>query len=142
MSLGAAGEVVRRSTGQSGQGQGSSIFMSEANIRRLVDKLSKMRGAALKLGQFMSIQGRLFLVHYCVLRVIAVYLLSGWGQIRMFCRNSWRGFYNKFKRMRITCLIGSLKYVLFPAHPSSHLFQISTAHRSLCCSDRKSCVRN
>ena len=65
MSLGAAGEVVRRSTGQSGQGQGSSIFMSEANIRRLVDKLSKMRGAALKLGQFMSIQGRLFpLVHY------------------------------------------------------------------------------
>ncbi|KAJ9105795.1 hypothetical protein QFC19_003362 [Naganishia cerealis] len=30
--------------------------MSEANIRRLVDKLSKMRGAALKLGQFMSIQ--------------------------------------------------------------------------------------
>lgn len=31
--------------------------MSEANVRRLVDKLSKMRGAALKLGQFMSIQG-------------------------------------------------------------------------------------
>jgi hypothetical protein len=54
MSLGAAGEVLRRSTGQSSQG---SVFMSEANIRRLVDKLSKMRGAALKLGQFMSIQG-------------------------------------------------------------------------------------
>ncbi|KAJ9095026.1 hypothetical protein QFC21_005819 [Naganishia friedmannii] len=53
MSLGAAGEVVRRSTGQSRNG---SVFMSEANIRRLVDKLSKMRGAALKLGQFMSIQ--------------------------------------------------------------------------------------
>ncbi|KAJ9115503.1 hypothetical protein QFC22_005261 [Naganishia vaughanmartiniae] len=48
-----SGEVVRRSTGQSSTG---SIFMSEANIRRLVDKLSKMRGAALKLGQFMSIQ--------------------------------------------------------------------------------------
>lgn len=31
--------------------------MSEANVRRLVDKLSRMRGAALKLGQFMSIQG-------------------------------------------------------------------------------------
>lgn len=54
MSLGAAGEVLRRSTGQSSQG---SVFMSEANVRRLVDKLSKMRGAALKLGQFMSIQG-------------------------------------------------------------------------------------
>ncbi len=39
--------------------------MSEANLRRLVGKLGKMRGAALKLGQFMSIQGefkvRLFL---------------------------------------------------------------------------------
>ncbi|KIY44869.1 ABC1-domain-containing protein [Fistulina hepatica ATCC 64428] len=30
--------------------------MTEANIRRLVSKLSQMRGAALKLGQFMSIQ--------------------------------------------------------------------------------------
>jgi hypothetical protein len=32
--------------------------MSEANVRRLVGKLSQMRGAALKLGQFMSIQGK------------------------------------------------------------------------------------
>lgn len=31
--------------------------MTEANIRRLVSKLSQMRGAALKLGQFLSIQG-------------------------------------------------------------------------------------
>ncbi|KAF8119482.1 ABC1 family-domain-containing protein [Boletus edulis] len=30
--------------------------MTEANIKRLVSKLSQMRGAALKLGQFMSIQ--------------------------------------------------------------------------------------
>jgi aarF domain-containing kinase len=35
--------------------------MTEANIKRLVSKLSKMRGAALKLGQFMSIQGVVFL---------------------------------------------------------------------------------
>lgn len=54
MGMGAASEYVRRSTGKSGSG---SVFMSEANVRRLVDKLSKMRGAALKLGQFMSIQG-------------------------------------------------------------------------------------
>ena len=33
--------------------------MSEANVKRLVGKLSQMRGAALKLGQFMSIQGEL-----------------------------------------------------------------------------------
>lgn len=32
--------------------------MSEANLERLVSKLGKMRGAALKLGQFMSIQGK------------------------------------------------------------------------------------
>ena len=31
--------------------------MTEANIKRLVTKLSQMRGAALKLGQFLSIQG-------------------------------------------------------------------------------------
>jgi predicted unusual protein kinase regulating ubiquinone biosynthesis (AarF/ABC1/UbiB family) len=34
-------------------------MMTEANIKRLVSKLSQMRGAALKLGQFMSIQGKL-----------------------------------------------------------------------------------
>lgn len=32
-------------------------MLTEANVHRLVSKLSKMRGAALKLGQFMSIQG-------------------------------------------------------------------------------------
>lgn len=31
--------------------------MSDANVRRLVSSLTRMRGAALKLGQFMSIQG-------------------------------------------------------------------------------------
>ncbi|KII90203.1 hypothetical protein PLICRDRAFT_107897 [Plicaturopsis crispa FD-325 SS-3] len=31
-------------------------MMTEANVKRLVSKLSQMRGAALKLGQFMSIQ--------------------------------------------------------------------------------------
>ena len=33
-------------------------MMTEANIKRLVSKLTEMRGAALKLGQFMSIQGQ------------------------------------------------------------------------------------
>ncbi|EIW71750.1 hypothetical protein TREMEDRAFT_21225, partial [Tremella mesenterica DSM 1558] len=53
LSLGAASESLRRSTGGSSEG---SVFMSDANIRRLVASLSRMRGAALKLGQFMSIQ--------------------------------------------------------------------------------------
>ncbi|KAI5475015.1 hypothetical protein MNV49_002107 [Pseudohyphozyma bogoriensis] len=55
LSYGAATEALRRA-GSSGEGDQSSLLMSEANVRRMVDKLSRMRGAALKLGQFMSIQ--------------------------------------------------------------------------------------
>ncbi|KAG9217665.1 hypothetical protein CCMSSC00406_0003646 [Pleurotus cornucopiae] len=47
--------VLTRSTGMSSQSS-SPVMMTEANIHRLVSKLLKMRGAALKLGQFMSIQ--------------------------------------------------------------------------------------
>lgn len=32
-------------------------MLTEANVKRLVSKLSQMRGAALKVGQFLSIQG-------------------------------------------------------------------------------------
>ncbi|KAG6334394.1 hypothetical protein ID866_4696 [Astraeus odoratus] len=58
LGYGAAAEIIRRSTKSSGDtnGQQPSLIMTEANIRRLVSKLSQMRGAALKLGQFMSIQ--------------------------------------------------------------------------------------
>lgn len=56
LTTGAATEYIRRqATGSSGTDQ-SSVMMSEANVTRLVNKLSQMRGAALKLGQFMSIQ--------------------------------------------------------------------------------------
>ncbi|WWC73448.1 uncharacterized protein I206_107418 [Kwoniella pini CBS 10737] len=54
LSIGAASESIRRTTG--GNKSGGSVFMSDANIRRLVATLGRMRGAALKLGQFMSIQ--------------------------------------------------------------------------------------
>ncbi|TKY85964.1 hypothetical protein EX895_004789 [Sporisorium graminicola] len=54
LAFGAAGSLLRgaSSTG----GDPSNLFMSEQNVARLVDKLSTMRGAALKLGQFLSIQ--------------------------------------------------------------------------------------
>ncbi|RDB23565.1 Atypical kinase COQ8, mitochondrial [Hypsizygus marmoreus] len=55
LGYGAASEILRR-TGNSSNTPESSVFMTEANIKRLVSKLSQMRGAALKLGQFMSIQ--------------------------------------------------------------------------------------
>lgn len=56
MAFGAFGESLRRATG-SGGGSSGSIMFSASNMERLVAKLSKMRGAALKLGQMMSFQG-------------------------------------------------------------------------------------
>ncbi|KAL1683261.1 ABC1-domain-containing protein [Schizophyllum commune] len=55
LGYGAASEMIRRTTSGS-ENPSSSLMMTEANIGRLVSKLSQMRGAALKLGQFMSIQ--------------------------------------------------------------------------------------
>lgn len=54
MAFGAVGESLSRATGLS-SGGGSSM-LSSGNIERLVAKLSRMRGAALKLGQMMSFQ--------------------------------------------------------------------------------------
>lgn len=51
MAFGAVSESITRSGGAQG-----SIMLSAANMERLVAKLSKMRGAALKLGQMMSFQ--------------------------------------------------------------------------------------
>ena len=54
MAFGAVGESFRRATGVGGES--GSLVLSEANMERLVAKLSRMRGAALKLGQMMSFQ--------------------------------------------------------------------------------------
>ena len=56
MAFGAVGESFRRVTGAS-DGANGSLVLSAANMERLVAKLSRMRGAALKLGQMMSFQG-------------------------------------------------------------------------------------
>ncbi|KAB8576184.1 hypothetical protein FH972_025712 [Carpinus fangiana] len=53
MAFGAVGETLRRATGTGSEG---SLMLSPANMERLVAKLSRMRGAALKLGQMMSFQ--------------------------------------------------------------------------------------
>ena len=50
---GAIGESLRRATGSGGDG---SFMLSAANMDRLVAKLSRMRGAALKMGQMLSFQ--------------------------------------------------------------------------------------
>lgn len=50
---GAISESFRRASGRGGEG---SYMLSAANMDRLVTKLSRMRGAALKLGQMISFQ--------------------------------------------------------------------------------------
>lgn len=57
LTTGAATEYIRRQTTSSSSAEANtSLMMSEANVNRLVNSLGQMRGAALKLGQFMSIQ--------------------------------------------------------------------------------------
>ena len=58
MAFGAVGESLRRATGsQSSPQDETPLMLSGGNMERLVAKLSRMRGAALKLGQMMSFQG-------------------------------------------------------------------------------------
>ncbi|KAI8612168.1 ABC1 family-domain-containing protein [Chytriomyces sp. MP71] len=55
--LGAISEGIKRSTNFSGDPSPStSLVLSQNNIERIVKRLSRMRGAALKLGQMLSIQ--------------------------------------------------------------------------------------
>ena len=54
--FGAINESLRRATSSSTESPSSTMF-SASNMERLVRKLSRMRGAALKLGQMISIQG-------------------------------------------------------------------------------------
>ncbi|KAI9850487.1 MAG: hypothetical protein M1838_005625 [Thelocarpon superellum] len=56
MAFGAVSESVRRATGGAPADTGGSLMLSAGNMDRLVAKLSRMRGAALKLGQMMSFQ--------------------------------------------------------------------------------------
>ncbi|KAJ2833574.1 hypothetical protein GGI24_000796 [Coemansia furcata] len=62
LGFGALGEATKRWSGigqtdsSSEERPAASVFLTRANIDRIVNKLSKMRGAALKLGQMLSIQ--------------------------------------------------------------------------------------
>ncbi len=58
MAFGAVGEGLRRVTGSAASTTGS-LMLSPGNLEVLVAKLSRMRGAALKLGQMISFQGML-----------------------------------------------------------------------------------
>ncbi|KAJ2722432.1 hypothetical protein GGI07_003330 [Coemansia sp. Benny D115] len=58
LGFGALGEATRRlgGLGSAPSDGGSSVFLTRSNIDRMVSKLTRMRGAALKLGQMLSIQ--------------------------------------------------------------------------------------
>ncbi|KAK6998744.1 protein ABC1 mitochondrial [Biomphalaria glabrata] len=64
LGVGALAEVTKRSLGLKSEistpksVMDSSIFLTEANAERIVNTLCRVRGAALKLGQMLSIQGR------------------------------------------------------------------------------------
>ncbi|XP_068609610.1 atypical kinase COQ8A, mitochondrial isoform X2 [Brachionichthys hirsutus] len=65
LGIGALAEVAKKSIRLNGDGKkgvlDSSPFMSEANAERIVRTLCKVRGAALKLGQMLSIQDDAFI---------------------------------------------------------------------------------
>ena len=103
LGYGAASEIVRRTGGVSHDPQ-SSVFMTEANIKRLVSKLSQMRGAALKLGQFLSIQGT------AIFPPVLNYLRIT-SQIPTSYRPKSIKYSDEFKTVLITCLTGKWRYV-------------------------------
>ena len=59
VAIGGLTEAARRFTG-SGDG-GNSVFVTATNARKLAERLSSMRGAAMKLGQLLSLEGQDFL---------------------------------------------------------------------------------
>uniref|UniRef100_A0A672HWL1 Atypical kinase COQ8A, mitochondrial n=1 Tax=Salarias fasciatus TaxID=181472 RepID=A0A672HWL1_SALFA len=65
LGIGALAEVAKKSIGYNGANKkavlDSSPFLSEANAERIVRTLCKVRGAALKLGQMLSIQDDAFI---------------------------------------------------------------------------------
>ena len=58
MGVGALGEITRRTLGVTDQ-PSTNPLLTEANAERITSTLCRMRGAALKLGQMLSIQGAL-----------------------------------------------------------------------------------
>jgi predicted unusual protein kinase regulating ubiquinone biosynthesis (AarF/ABC1/UbiB family) len=55
LALGGAAEGVRRLAG--GKSEATSAFLTADNARRLAQRLARLRGGAMKLGQMMSLQG-------------------------------------------------------------------------------------
>lgn len=129
LAWGSAGEYLRRATGPSDASGRSSPFLSEANVNRLVDKLSTMRGAALKLGQFLSIQDSHMLppqIEQVMLRVQnSAHYMPAWQLERVMraeLGDDWRASFASFdERPFAAASIGQVHSAVladpFPAQP-------------------------
>lgn len=105
MFAGTISESFSRAMGGGGEG---SLMLSPANMERLVAKLSKMRGAALKLGQMMSFQDSKMLpapIQEVLQRVQdrADYM-PAWQRDRVLATNlgaDWRDLFEDFEELPI-----------------------------------------
>nr|CAG8447420.1 4007_t:CDS:10 [Entrophospora candida] len=105
--IGAAGETLRRVTGNS-KSQDGSVLINEANINRLVNRLSRMRGAALKLGQMLSIQDNDMLpeqLENLLLRLQnSANYMPNWQMEKVMAKElgkHWRQYFMKFNQIPI-----------------------------------------
>ncbi|CAH1756634.1 4010_t:CDS:2 [Entrophospora sp. SA101] len=105
--IGAAGETLRRVTGNS-KSQDGSVLINEANINRLVNRLSRMRGAALKLGQMLSIQDNDVLpeqLENLLLRLQnSANYMPNWQMEKVMAKElgkHWRQYFMKFNQIPI-----------------------------------------
>ena len=106
LGYGVASEVIRRSATAASDSPPTPAIMTEANVNRLVSKLSQMRGAALKLGQFMSIQGgRCF-------RLWCRHFIPACSQILICSRPRLTRSSDGCRTARITCQIGKWRQAL------------------------------
>lgn len=105
MMAGAIGEGFSRAVGS---GSSGSVMLSPGNVERLVSRLSRMRGAALKLGQMMSIQDSKMLpptIQEVFQRVQdrADYM-PAWQRDRVLISNlgaDWRSLFDEFEEKPI-----------------------------------------
>ncbi|KAK3350999.1 putative abc1 protein precursor [Neurospora tetraspora] len=105
MMAGAIGEGFSRAIGG---GSSGSVMLSPGNVERLVSRLSRMRGAALKLGQMMSIQDSKMLpptIQEVFQRVQdrADYM-PAWQRDRVLVSNlgaDWRSLFSEFEEKPI-----------------------------------------